>query len=300
MAEYLIQGDTLTGIGNAIRGKTGKTGTLTPAAMATEIAGISTGVELNFKVVGGTSKPSSPTANTIWVNTSTTITSYVFSANQPTGASGKVWVKVGASSSVAFNVLKSNTVNVYPVSVMQYVSGAWKNKEAQIYQSSAWVTFSREAVYIYNGSTSTGYSFKCDTGMRQISSGYAGSADYVVKNTSNIKVTNGTANYSFTNMFVTDSSNAFTKISLANYSKIRIKGTLSGAGTDRAAVFKVLSALGDLATDNNTKSVKLTGSTVDMTVDVSSLTSSYYLGFTFYNETTGTATTFTLTQLWLE
>lgn len=39
--------------------------------------------KLNFEVVGGTSAPASPKENTIWVNTSTTITSWVFSSNNP-------------------------------------------------------------------------------------------------------------------------------------------------------------------------------------------------------------------------
>lgn len=43
MAEYLIQGATLVNIAEAIRNKTGKTGTITPAGMATEISLISGG-----------------------------------------------------------------------------------------------------------------------------------------------------------------------------------------------------------------------------------------------------------------
>lgn len=38
---------------------------------------------LNFKVVGGTSAPSNPRENTIWLNTDTEITSWDFSATQP-------------------------------------------------------------------------------------------------------------------------------------------------------------------------------------------------------------------------
>lgn len=41
------------------------------------------GAELNFEVVGGTSAPASPKENTIWVNTDTEITSWVFSAKRP-------------------------------------------------------------------------------------------------------------------------------------------------------------------------------------------------------------------------
>ena len=46
------------------------------------------GTPLNFKVVGGTSAPSNPKENTIWVNTSTAITSWDFSATEPTKRSG--------------------------------------------------------------------------------------------------------------------------------------------------------------------------------------------------------------------
>ena len=42
MSEYLIQDTSLTAIANAIRAKTGGAANLTPAQMATEIAGITT------------------------------------------------------------------------------------------------------------------------------------------------------------------------------------------------------------------------------------------------------------------
>ena len=41
------------------------------------------GTSLNFKVVGGTSAPENPKENTIWVDTDTEITSYLFSAVSP-------------------------------------------------------------------------------------------------------------------------------------------------------------------------------------------------------------------------
>ena len=97
------------------------------------------GVELNFTVVGGTTQPSSPAANTIWVNTSTSITSWVFSATQPTSpANGMVWFKTGTSCDVTFNALKTNNITVYPLACKQYVSSAWVDKVAKIYKNSAW------------------------------------------------------------------------------------------------------------------------------------------------------------------
>lgn len=96
------------------------------------------GVSLNFKVVGGTSAPSNPTENTIWVNTSTTITSWMLSSTQPSSATGKVWIKTAESSAVAFNTLKRNGVQVYPVIAYQYNGSSWVTKDAKIYQGGAW------------------------------------------------------------------------------------------------------------------------------------------------------------------
>lgn len=97
------------------------------------------GTALNFRVVGETTAPSNPKENTIWVNTSTPITSWVFSATQPTVASGKVWISIGTSSTVEFNALKNNGIQVYPISAKQYVSGAWVDKTAKSYQNGDWV-----------------------------------------------------------------------------------------------------------------------------------------------------------------
>lgn len=98
---------------------------------------------LNYKVVGGTSAPSNPKENTIWVNTSTEITSHVFSATQPTGSEGMVWFKTETICNVNFNALKKNVLQVYPLSAKQYVSGAWVDKTAKIYQGGAWKEFVR-------------------------------------------------------------------------------------------------------------------------------------------------------------
>ena len=137
----------LTAIADAIRAKTGKEDTLTLDQMPLEIAGIQTGVELNFKVVGGTIQPTSPSENTIWVNTSTTITSWVFSATQPARATGRVWISIGTSSTVEFNALKNNNITTYPISAKQYVGGAWVDKTAKSYQGGKWVDW---ITYLYN------------------------------------------------------------------------------------------------------------------------------------------------------
>lgn len=99
------------------------------------------GAALNFRVVGNP-QPANPTENCIWVDTDTPITSWLFSATEPSPAeAGMVWINIGISSTVQFNSLKKNGIQVYPLSAKQYISGAWVDKEAQSYQGGAWVAW---------------------------------------------------------------------------------------------------------------------------------------------------------------
>jgi hypothetical protein len=105
------------------------------------------GNPLNFKVVGGTTEPTNPKENMIWVDTNIPISSWEFSTVQPTGVTGRVWFKTSLVSSTPFNALKKNNLQVYPSAVMQYVDGAWLDKSAKIYQGGKWVNLAR---YIFN------------------------------------------------------------------------------------------------------------------------------------------------------
>lgn len=93
---------------------------------------------LNFKVICNP-QPSTAKENTIWVNTER-INNYYFSATQPENmVEYDVWFPIGTSSPVAFNALKKNGIQVYPISAKQYVGGAWVSKTAKIYQGGEWV-----------------------------------------------------------------------------------------------------------------------------------------------------------------
>lgn len=68
MSEYLIQGDTLTGIADAIRAKTGSTGTMMASEMAALIDSISSGID-GYEVTFGTYIVPSRTTNTQVIDT---------------------------------------------------------------------------------------------------------------------------------------------------------------------------------------------------------------------------------------
>lgn len=97
----------------------------------------------SITVVGGSTQPASASEKTIWVNTSTTITSYVFSSAEPsTPVNGMVWIKTGTGSPVEFNASNGiNVIMIYPSQCKQYESGAWAAKEAKSYLNGSWATW---------------------------------------------------------------------------------------------------------------------------------------------------------------
>lgn len=105
------------------------------------------GTAMNFRVVGGTTAPSNPKENTIWINTSSTITDWVFSATQPSSVNGRVWISTGTSSTIEFNALKKNGIQVYPLKAKQYISGMLVEKTAMSYQNGEWVLWWNGELY---------------------------------------------------------------------------------------------------------------------------------------------------------
>lgn len=106
------------------------------------------GTSLNFSVVGGTIPPSSPSENTIWVDTNETITQVVMSAVDPSVlADGAVWIRLMDSGSASVSIVSGASITVKVGTVVQYVSGVLVGRDAQIYQNGAWANIVGWAYY---------------------------------------------------------------------------------------------------------------------------------------------------------
>ena len=231
------------------------------------------GAPLNFKVVGGTSAPASPKENTIWVNTSTAITSWAFSATEPEApAAGMVWISTGKTSTAPFNALKKNNITVYPISAKQYVSGAWVDKEAKSYQNGVWVD-------LWNG-----YLFKNGDEYNTITGGWVTAAKAYTSGTNAVpaKVTKAdgtiTVNPNGDGGCILYTAN---KISLAGYSTLIFDGKVSNA-TAYASLcnMRVWSEIGDYSTSNAAATATIQRNVDgEVTLDVSGLDGEYYIGF---------------------
>ena len=231
---------------------------------------------LNFTVVGGTTAPSNPKENMIWVNTSTAITDWVFSATQPTAASGRVWIFTGTSSTVEFNALKKNGIQVYPIRAKQYIGGAWVNVTAMSYQDGKW---SEWTTYLYNkGETAYNFTVK---GMKSESSAAAlGVAPTITKNSDNvyIKIEKGSnANGSAGIAYISE------KADLTNASTLCVEGDFYQDYNKEFPMFCVWSSIGTYSNENIKASKSIvsaleTEETKLIQLDVSNLTGSYNIG----------------------
>lgn len=235
------------------------------------------GTGLNFKVVGGTSQPTNPRENTIWVNTSTSITSYVFSVTQPAGSAGMVWFKIGTYSSVPFNALKKNTLRVYPTSCKQYVSGSWVDKTAKTYLSSTWTDWWNGELY------DTGNQFEYVTG------GWI--AKHVIRFTGADTNTKTELTIGDTSLSISNSStiaHTKNKINLTSYKTLTFYGNIVKGEDNNDTAFGVWTEIanGMRSTDNRVayRNGAVSGSA---TIDISSLTGEYYVGMYVTDTTLG-------------
>lgn len=255
------------------------------------------GASLNFKVAGGASRPSSPAENTVWVNTDTEVTGWMLSPVEPEAAEGLVWISVGSASDAAFNALKKNGIMVYPISAKQYVDGAWANKEAMVYKSGQWVSFSTEVLCLYQpGDT-------CDS----VTGGYA--AEGLSETGSSSGVAVPAVTYGEESMVILPGKHSTVgsykggivrtanKIDCGSYSTLTFEGTVEGIGTGTGKL-SIWSEMGSAQNVNRVKYADLANGSGPITIDVSDLEGSFYIGLGF--DSTNVQIMVTMTALRLE
>ena len=109
----------------------------------------SSGGGIEFTVVGGTTLPSSPTENTVWVKTSTAINNVYVQINEPTSpAVGDVWVDTWVALDGDGNPLiadeynmtisESPFIRISAKSGHQWNGAAWTQLPTRVYKNGAW------------------------------------------------------------------------------------------------------------------------------------------------------------------
>ena len=219
------------------------------------------GAALNFKVLAYATEEelaaATPAENTIGIITTTPITSWIFSATEPTGVAGMVRIHTDVDSPVEFNALKKNGIQVYPIFAKQYVSGAWVDVTAKSYQGGEWVDWWNGELFI------DGDQYTSVTGG-WVQAGYI----YLSGDSSN----NGSISIG-TSLYVSGTGGAncksfrtANKIDLTAYSKLTWTGSANGGNC------VVVSS----TTDGYSFVANTDGSNKQL--DISALSGSYYIG----------------------
>lgn len=157
---------------------------------------------------------------------------------------------------------------LYPGGVKQYVSGAWMNKDAYLYQSGSWVKFANRALVLYN------YGDTCDaeTGGYTPTTTSGGTCtfndDHILLNSPS------NSTYSSTATAVT-----VNPIYISGYSEMAVTLSTTESGNDKATwSWGVLNQPTWHA--NNvvaSGSVKVTQETAEFVVDISGVSGSCYI-----------------------
>lgn len=227
---------------------------------------------LNFKVVGGTSQPSSPSENTIWINTDVPVSGYIFSATEPEETSdGIVWIYTGTQSDAEFNALKKNGIKVYPISSKQRVSGAWVDKTAKSYQNGAWRDWVRHNVLYESGDENEKVTGGWVDRLVGLSSDRKRELA-IVRGANNLSVSAAVGGGS---MITTKN-----KINLSNWSKIVFTGKIESY-SDTWCRIAVWTEIPSASNGNIAAELKISAGThtSKKSLDVSGLSGSYYVGF---------------------
>lgn len=245
-------------------------------------------IKLNFSVKGGTSQPSNPTENTIWVNTSNTITQYTFSDIEPTNKSnGFVWFQTGnvidqsSLNLFKFNDTEMNTIR--PMCVKQYISNAWQIMPCSIYKNGKWIPWWNGYLYKlgeeYEGITG-GWVIKRCKDQSTLASGTTKESNYLklhisAKNTGACIVTRN-------------------KIDVTNYNELHIH-TLDQASGPQFGLYN--DYVDGLSWNNYVYGKGIESTNSDIIIDISAASGEYYIGMVDY--TTGNGEYLYVSQVWL-
>lgn len=222
------------------------------------------GAPLNFRVVGGAVAPSSPKENTIWVNTSNTVTGWALSFNEPAEPeNGMVWIRISTSGYNVFNALKRNTIAISPMAAMQYVNGAWEAREAQIYIDGEWRDFVQ---YLIKAGTAIS---PLQLVGKSYNAGNQGEWSSANSTTGDGFVTVAGASYGYGIAYVED-------VDLTAFTTLTIDGNFKQTGVMVKLI--VWDKLGTYITDNVVRSGELPQGAGSLSLDVSGLTGKYIVG----------------------
>lgn len=253
------------------------------------------GIKLPFRVIGGTTQPSNPEDGTIWVKTSVAMTHFEFTNPWSTAGVGVVCVTGtigGANPTGTQNVVWAfnNKVGGIPYrekitltgcKQVQGSTGNWVDLCAYVYYNGSWTQFSYDidwSKYIVNAGT---YKLAMKAEGRKWDSSFSANTFTVTPQTGSVKFnhTSGTGMV------------YWGPFDLTNATTLTIQGDFSSRRTQSDYYrLSVWSAIGTYISSNRVANIHLTDT--GASVDVSSLSGNYYVGYSVRDSGTEIVTNF--------
>lgn len=244
---------------------------------------------IEITVVGGTTRPESIKNNTIWLNTNVAIPSWQLSFQEPDNpTSGMVWIEVNYETDIKMDLATIPSIIFGIGTSYQYINGNWTVVPAEIYTNNHY--YSSNLVLYNGGRYNSNYEWLSDNSYLVYWTG-----DQVNQKSSirEMTITN-TPNYinlSFHNHagYWGSTSIYYTYIDLTEYDAINITYETTKSSAARTHYFSVSSNhSGKTNTlDNAAASYSWSATTAKSkqtaTVDISSLTGSYYFNIGSYS-----------------
>lgn len=251
--------------------------------------------DLNFAVIGGTSTPSNPVENTVWVNTDTDIKDWQFSETQPSErtdgtplSGGEVWFSTGLNTKIKFNALKKHNITVSPNGCKQYIDGVWVDKIAMIYQSSVWIDF-RTCLFL-NGDECTDLTGGWKTTGMGVNAAIPNVRALTIAKLDSAIMASQTAEDRCGILYTAK------KIDLTNYTKLHAICARSSGSSISHVELHIWSQLGSYVSTYEVASAYLPeGECGLVTIDVGELTGAHVVGFSVYNAPNSV----TMQSMWL-
>lgn len=188
-------------------------------------------------------------------------------------ATGQVWIATGTTSPAEFNVLKKNSIHLYPMSAMQYVDGAWVSVTAKSYIGGEWVNWWNGELYDA-GDEFAGWSYV----PMAIASTYTAYAEpEVEKGASSMTITQ--------NAYTTSCAYVYNdEVDLTTFDKLVFDGKLYTAMTAwaSAACLCIWTKLGTYVEDYRVAYINF--STAEPKIDVADMTGKHRIGFFLFSQ----------------
>lgn len=233
-------------------------------------------------IVGGTTRPTKATQNMIWVNTDVEITDYILAATEPEEhVEHMVWITISNSSSVKTCApVGDDWITIYPISAKQYIGGEWASKDTRSYQDGEWVEWLPDGALYWKGNECVDITggWDCKAWKMQSDAGTSAQTFEIARNADNLTFTKTGQ--------IGAVMHTAQAIDLTNAKVIRFKGEMSKASKTNWVAFHVWSSISGTYWATNSKATVTTDTAAgkkEFSLDVSSLTGNFYLGFGIYD-----------------